>query len=63
MPWAMADAAVAQGLLQPVMQAWCPPPVDVHAVYPSSRYLTPKMRAFIELAQARFSQGEASGGT
>jgi DNA-binding transcriptional LysR family regulator len=56
LPWAMAGEAVAQGRLEPVLEPWAPAPVAVHAVYPSSRYLTPKVRAFIDLALERFPQ-------
>jgi LysR family transcriptional regulator for bpeEF and oprC len=37
-----------------VLPAWCPPPVPVNAVFPGLRYLTPKVRAFIDHAVARF---------
>ncbi|MCU0921601.1 MAG: LysR family transcriptional regulator [Burkholderiaceae bacterium] len=62
LPWAMADEAVAQGRLEPVLAPWAPAPVAVHAVVPSSRYLTPKVRAFIDLALERFPrvQGPAA---
>jgi DNA-binding transcriptional LysR family regulator len=56
LPWVMADDAVTQGLLEPVLGPWAPAPVAVHAVYPSNRYLTPKVRAFIDLALERFPQ-------
>lgn len=59
LPWVMADDAVAQGQLAAVLAPWQPAAVAVHAVYPSSRYLTPKVRAFIELALARFPRGAA----
>jgi len=58
LPWAMAGESVAQGRLEPVLAPWAPAPVAVHAVYPSSRYLTPKVRAFIDLALERFPQGQ-----
>lgn len=35
----MADEAVAQGRLMPVLAPWCPPPVEVFALYPGSRKL------------------------
>lgn len=54
LPWFMADELVGQGLLMPVLQPWHPPSVEVFAVYPSGRYLTPKVRAFVELALAKF---------
>lgn len=56
LPWAMAAEAVAQGRLEPVLPPWAPAPVAVHAVYPSSRYLTRKVRAFIDLALEVFPQ-------
>jgi DNA-binding transcriptional LysR family regulator len=37
-----------------VLPAWCPPPVPVNAVFPGLRYLTPKVRAFIDHAVERF---------
>jgi LysR family transcriptional regulator for bpeEF and oprC len=54
LPCVMADEAVAQGRLLPVLAPWQPPPVEVFALYPSSRYLTPKVRAFIDLALENF---------
>jgi DNA-binding transcriptional LysR family regulator len=60
LPWAMAAEAVAQGRLEQVLAPWAPTPVPVHAVYPSSRYLTPKVRAFIDLALERFPRAEGS---
>lgn len=54
MPWVMAREAVALGQLKPVLVPWHPAPVDVFALYPSSRYLTPKVRAFIDLALEQF---------
>lgn len=54
LPWVMADESVSQGTLVPVLAPWHPPSVNVFAVYPSSRYLTPKVRAFVDLALAKF---------
>ncbi len=51
LPLALA-AMVPPGELQPVLPRWTPEPVPVHAVFPSSRYLAPKVRAFIDLAAA-----------
>ncbi len=50
LPIVIAAEHVASGKLRPVMTAWRPPSISVHAVYPSSRYLTPKVRAFVDLA-------------
>ncbi len=37
-----------------VLAPWRPPAVEVYAVYPSNRYLTPKVRRFVDLACERF---------
>lgn len=50
LPLIVAAPAARDGLLVPVLPAWHPPSVPVHAVFASARYLTPKVRAFIELA-------------
>lgn len=35
-----------------VLPTWAPAAVEIHAVYPSNRYLNPKVRAFIDYALA-----------
>jgi DNA-binding transcriptional LysR family regulator len=46
--------AHATAELVPVLPAWTPQPVPVHAVFPSSRFIPPKVRAFIDHAVAHF---------
>ncbi|MGE0004103.1 MAG: LysR substrate-binding domain-containing protein [Parvibaculaceae bacterium] len=41
--------AVAEGRLVEVLPAFAPDPMPIHAVYPSARLLSGKVRAFIEL--------------
>jgi LysR family transcriptional regulator, regulator for bpeEF and oprC len=50
----IAEPEVAAGRLVRVMPHWSRVPVPVHAVFPSHRFLTPKVRAFVEHAQAHF---------
>lgn len=50
LPVLVADAAVQAGQLRAVLTDWSLPTVPVHAVFASARYLTPKVRAFIDLA-------------
>jgi DNA-binding transcriptional LysR family regulator len=50
-----AQPGTAERLLR-VLPDWCGTPVPVHAVYPSNRYLSPKVRAFIDLALERLPQ-------
>ena len=50
LPWMVARSEVTSGVLQQVLPDWAPPSMPVHAVFASARYLTPKVRAFIDLA-------------
>jgi DNA-binding transcriptional LysR family regulator len=59
LPDVIAEDLVTRGLLVPVMSPWHPPAVTVFAVYPSNRYLTPKVRAFVDLALTLFPRGRA----
>lgn len=54
LPWLLAAPMVAAGALQPVLADWQLPSAPVHAVFASARYLTPKVRAFVDLAVASF---------
>lgn len=48
-----AEAVHSQRLVR-VLPRFAPDPVPVHAVFPSNRYLTPKVRAFIDHAIGAF---------
>ena len=50
LPLITAATAAQEGQLLPVLPDWAPPAVPVHAVFASARYLTPKVRGFIDLA-------------
>lgn len=54
LPRRVAEADGMAGRLQRVLPDWAPPEVPVHAVFASARYLTPKVRAFIDLAAENF---------
>jgi DNA-binding transcriptional LysR family regulator len=41
--------------LERVLKEWRSPRVVIHAVYPTARYLSPKVRAFVEHLQRRFT--------
>jgi DNA-binding transcriptional LysR family regulator len=55
LPVVVASDAASAGELTRVLPDWHPPAVPVHALFPSSRYLTPKVRAFIDQAVHAFS--------
>lgn len=50
LPLIVAGPALQGGQLRHVLAGWSPPGVPVHAVFASARYLTPKVRGFIDLA-------------
>lgn len=63
LPAIVAGPPLHDGRLQPVLEAWSLPRVPVHAVFASARYLTPKVRAFIDLAvDAMKASGAAAPG-
>jgi DNA-binding transcriptional LysR family regulator len=55
LPAVVADGAVSSNALTRVLPEWHPPAVPVHALFPSNRYLTPKVRAFIDHAVHAFA--------
>ncbi len=50
LPVVVAQDQLDAGALVPVLPQWRPPDVPVHALFPSARYLTPKVRSFIDHA-------------
>lgn len=53
LPDFVAAPALAQQSLVPVLAAWATRRVDVHAVFPSHKSLSPALRAFVDLAAVR----------
>jgi LysR family transcriptional regulator AphB len=53
LPSFVAAPAVAEGRLLPVLPRWATRRVDVHAVFPSHKSLSPALRAFVDLAVLR----------
>ncbi len=56
LPLLIAHEGLAAGRLVPVLPDWHVSTAPVFAVYPSSRYLSPKVRAFVDIARARFPE-------
>jgi DNA-binding transcriptional LysR family regulator len=59
LPLLVVDAALASGALIRVLPEWSPPAMPVHALFPGNRYLTPKVRAFIDLAVGAFADNQS----
>ncbi|MFZ3181426.1 MAG: LysR family transcriptional regulator [Methylocystis silviterrae] len=49
----MVADQIRDGRLAPVLDSFTPPPVPVHLVYPQSRLVSSKLRAFIDFAAPR----------
>jgi DNA-binding transcriptional LysR family regulator len=60
LPLPIARRPLADGSLVRVLPGWAGLPMPVHAVYPSNRYLAPKVRAFIDLALERMRPADQS---
>ncbi|MBM4200953.1 MAG: LysR family transcriptional regulator, partial [Gammaproteobacteria bacterium] len=58
LPLVVAAPARRSLQLRPVLADWSPPSMPVHAVFASARYLTPKVRSFIELAVDAMTSAE-----
>lgn len=56
LPRLIGDPLVVDGRLQVVLPAWQPPDVPVHAVFASARFLSPKVRAFVDVAAGMFQR-------
>jgi DNA-binding transcriptional LysR family regulator len=63
LPDYIGGPASDEGKLRPLLEAFLPPPLPFHAVYPSSRHLSPKVRAMVELLEQRFGVDGTPGNT
>jgi LysR family transcriptional regulator, regulator for bpeEF and oprC len=54
------DPMSAGGRIVRILPAWSLGPLPIHAIFPSSRFLAPKVRAFIDLAAADMARGALS---
>lgn len=57
LPETLAHAAVEAGALESVLDHFEPPHALLHAVYPSARFVPPKVRAFVEVLRRRLPLG------
>jgi DNA-binding transcriptional LysR family regulator len=48
-------AAVRERRLDHVLKEWCSPTAAIHVVYPTTRLLSPKVKAFVEHLQEKFT--------
>jgi LysR family transcriptional regulator, regulator for bpeEF and oprC len=62
LPRWVGDPLVRDGRLRVVLKDWSPPEVAVHAVFASARFLSPKVRAFVDLAAEMFATSKQGHG-
>ena len=53
-PAFIVGEALRDGRLVPILPGWTVPDLPIHAVYPSSRHLSPKVRGLVDALLARF---------
>lgn len=58
LPRFMVQAEITNGRLIHVLKEWCGPKVPISIVYPSARFLSARLKAFIDLLDERFPQRE-----
>jgi DNA-binding transcriptional LysR family regulator len=56
LPSFAASADVVAGRLQPVLPAWSTRQLDIHALFPSHKSLSPAVRAFVDLVGQRLAE-------
>lgn len=54
----IAKPAVDAGELRPLLESFLPPTAAWHAVFPSARYLSPKLRVLVELMEAHYGSSK-----
>jgi DNA-binding transcriptional LysR family regulator len=52
--WHFVDGEFESGRLVRLLAAWEAPPLPIHAVYPTRRYLAPKVRAMVDFLAEEF---------
>lgn len=55
LPGFLIQPDVAEGRLVPLLQRWAGSTVFLHALFPSKRHLSPKIRAFLDIVEAQLA--------
>jgi DNA-binding transcriptional LysR family regulator len=53
----MTGADFAAGLIEPVLVDWSLQPFRLFAIYPHRRFVSPKVRAFVDALRATYGDG------
>ncbi len=57
-PAFIIGADLKSGRLQPLLQPWSTPTIDIHAVFPEQRQLQPKLRRFVDHLASAFRRSD-----
>ncbi|MBO6693318.1 MAG: LysR family transcriptional regulator, partial [Parvibaculum sp.] len=58
-PDVLCHEHLKSGRLVRVLEDWSVPPLTLHAIYPHSRHLAAKVRAFVDFTVEKFGPGKA----
>lgn len=61
LPLSRCSEGLRTGTLERVLPAWSSPPAPLHAVYPSARHLSPKVKAFVDHLRDRMASSPVAG--
>jgi len=56
MPEWIAQGDLASGAVKSILTNYAPTLMDIHAVYPSGRHLSAKVRAYVDFLQTEFQR-------
>lgn len=54
LPTFIVGPDIAAGHLRQVLPGYCPPEISIYAIFPSKRYLSAKVRTFVDFIAAYF---------
>jgi DNA-binding transcriptional LysR family regulator len=63
LPTYIVGGDIEKGTLKVVLDNYSLPPLDIHAVYPHRRYLSAKVRAFLDFLQVWLEPRAGMAGT
>jgi DNA-binding transcriptional LysR family regulator len=54
LPWYVAHESVGSGVVRPLLERWSLPAQEIHAVFPSPKFVPSKVRSFCDFLSTRF---------
>lgn len=63
LPWYVAHESVRSGAVGPLLERWSLPAQEIHAVFPSPKFVPSKVRSFCDFVSTRFGPDWWAGAT